>query len=321
MGVTEDYLPLGGARSVPSESLPRPLGPRAYTARRRGGSTPSLFFFSSRETHHPAPKRRARRHSIPLLTHASLCCRLNPCRIQAGTTPGVSAASRAPAASAVALGALLFCSASLNVAQFARAAAGADPPPPRSARGTRRACSRRRATATAPPGRCTRASRRVPARGARDGAGAGGGDGGRRRGGSAAAVAVADADGVTRSWRRGWPRAQRADRRERGRAVLPRTRGCSRASSTRRTSTTSSRTGGASRRSATASRCATVSTSTGPRTWHISSSGEAPGCDASLMDGYGTDASAFYKEGSPGWNAYTADNSCHEVDEWGNPLP
>ena len=55
--------------------------------------------------------------------------------------------------------------------------------------------------------------------------------------------------------------------------------------------------------------------------WHISSSGEAPGCDASLMDGYGTDASAFYKEGSPGWNAYTADNSCHEVDEWGNPRP
>ena len=55
--------------------------------------------------------------------------------------------------------------------------------------------------------------------------------------------------------------------------------------------------------------------------WHISSSGEAPGCDESLMDGYGTDASAFYKEGSPGWNAYTADNSCHEVDEWGNPLP
>jgi hypothetical protein len=47
--------------------------------------------------------------------------------IQAGTTPGVSAAEkRAPAASAVALGALLFCSASLNVAQFARAAAGAD---------------------------------------------------------------------------------------------------------------------------------------------------------------------------------------------------
>ena len=55
--------------------------------------------------------------------------------------------------------------------------------------------------------------------------------------------------------------------------------------------------------------------------WHISSSGEAPGCDESLMDGYGTDASAFYKEGSPGWNAYTADNSCREVDEWGNPLP
>ena len=39
------------------------------------------------------------------------------------------------------------------------------------------------------------------------------------------------------------------------------------------------------------------------------------------MDGYGTDASAFYKEGRPGWNAYTADNSCHEVDEWGNPRP
>ena len=215
MGVTEDYLPLGGARSVPSESLPRPLGPRAYTARRRGGSTPSLFFFSSRETHHPAP-RRARRHSIPLLTHASLCCRLNPCRIQAGTTPGVSAASRAPAASAVALGALLFCSASLNVAQ--------SPAPPRrgplrlrARPGRRRACSRRWATATAPPGRCTRASRRVPAR---RGSGwrrrrrrrrrapprrtrrGGGGRGCRRRG-----LVRGGGDG---------PRAQRADRRERG---------------------------------------------------------------------------------------------------------
>mgnify|MGYP006133692681 CR=1 FL=1 len=55
--------------------------------------------------------------------------------------------------------------------------------------------------------------------------------------------------------------------------------------------------------------------------WHISSSGEAPGCDDTLRDGYGTDASAFYKEGSPGWNVYTEDKSCHEVDEWGNPLP
>ena len=55
--------------------------------------------------------------------------------------------------------------------------------------------------------------------------------------------------------------------------------------------------------------------------WHISSSGEAPGCDGALRDGYGTDASAFYKEGSPGWNAFVADNSCHEVDEWGNPRP
>lgn len=55
--------------------------------------------------------------------------------------------------------------------------------------------------------------------------------------------------------------------------------------------------------------------------WHISSSGEAPGCDASLRDGYGTDASAFYKEGSPGWEMYQKDGSCHEVDEWGNPRP
>jgi hypothetical protein len=55
--------------------------------------------------------------------------------------------------------------------------------------------------------------------------------------------------------------------------------------------------------------------------WHISSSGEAPGCDDSLSDGYGTDASAFYKENSPGWNVYTQDKSCREVDEWGNPFP
>ena len=53
--------------------------------------------------------------------------------------------------------------------------------------------------------------------------------------------------------------------------------------------------------------------------WHISSSGEAPGCDQSLRDGNGTDASAFYKEGSRGWMIYTRDGSCHEVDEWGNP--
>ena len=31
--------------------------------------------------------------------------------------------------------------------------------------------------------------------------------------------------------------------------------------------------------------------------WHISSSGEAPGCDVSLRDGYGTDASAFTRKG------------------------
>ena len=30
------------------------------------------------------------------------------------------------------------------------------------------------------------------------------------------------------------------------------------------------------------------------------SSGNADGCDVSLMDGSGTDASAFYKEGSAG---------------------
>lgn len=54
--------------------------------------------------------------------------------------------------------------------------------------------------------------------------------------------------------------------------------------------------------------------------WHISSSGEAPGCDQNLRDGNGTDASAFYKEGSRGWLIYTRDGSCHEVDEWGNPI-
>ena len=53
--------------------------------------------------------------------------------------------------------------------------------------------------------------------------------------------------------------------------------------------------------------------------WHISSSGEAPGCDENLRDGNGTDASAFYKEGSRGWLIYTRDGTCHEVDEWGNP--
>jgi hypothetical protein len=54
--------------------------------------------------------------------------------------------------------------------------------------------------------------------------------------------------------------------------------------------------------------------------WHISSSGEAPGCDQNLRDGNGTDASAFYKEGSRGHSIYTRDGSCHEVDEWGNPV-
>ncbi len=55
--------------------------------------------------------------------------------------------------------------------------------------------------------------------------------------------------------------------------------------------------------------------------WHISSSGTAPGCDETLRDGYGTDASAFYKEGTAAWDLYTRDGSCHEVDEWGNPKP
>jgi len=56
--------------------------------------------------------------------------------------------------------------------------------------------------------------------------------------------------------------------------------------------------------------------------WHIASSGNAPGCDASLGDGKGTDASSFYKEGSSGWRAYAAeaggDGSCKLVNEWGN---
>jgi len=53
--------------------------------------------------------------------------------------------------------------------------------------------------------------------------------------------------------------------------------------------------------------------------WHISSSGDAPGCDPNLRDGNGTDASAFYKQGSKGWNIFTSDGTCREVDEWGNP--
>ena len=55
--------------------------------------------------------------------------------------------------------------------------------------------------------------------------------------------------------------------------------------------------------------------------WHIASSGNADGCDVSLLDGSGTDASAFYKEGSAGWHQYgpTGDGSCKIVNSWGNP--
>jgi len=56
--------------------------------------------------------------------------------------------------------------------------------------------------------------------------------------------------------------------------------------------------------------------------WHIASSGNADGCDVSLMDGSGTDASAFYKEGSAGWHQYGptgGDGSCKIVNSWGNP--
>jgi hypothetical protein len=56
--------------------------------------------------------------------------------------------------------------------------------------------------------------------------------------------------------------------------------------------------------------------------WHIGSSGNADGCDASLADGAGTDASAFYKEGSAGWRQYGpdgGDGSCKVVNTWGNP--
>ena len=56
--------------------------------------------------------------------------------------------------------------------------------------------------------------------------------------------------------------------------------------------------------------------------WHIASSGNADGCDVSLMDGSGTDASAFYKEGSAGWHQYGptgGDGSCKIVNTWGNP--
>ena len=55
--------------------------------------------------------------------------------------------------------------------------------------------------------------------------------------------------------------------------------------------------------------------------WHIASSGNAPGCDPSLDDGTGADASAFYKEGSTGWRMYgpDGDKSCTVVNAWGNP--
>lgn len=55
--------------------------------------------------------------------------------------------------------------------------------------------------------------------------------------------------------------------------------------------------------------------------WHIASSGNADGCDVSLLDGSGTDASAFYKEGSAGWHQYgpSGDGSCKIVNTWGNP--
>ena len=56
--------------------------------------------------------------------------------------------------------------------------------------------------------------------------------------------------------------------------------------------------------------------------WHVGSSGNANGCDASLADGTGTDASAFYKEGSAGWRQYGpdgGDGSCKVVNSWGNP--
>lgn len=55
--------------------------------------------------------------------------------------------------------------------------------------------------------------------------------------------------------------------------------------------------------------------------WHIASSGNAGGCDAQLDDGSGTDASAFYKEGSAGWRRFgpEGDGSCKVVNMWGNP--
>lgn len=55
--------------------------------------------------------------------------------------------------------------------------------------------------------------------------------------------------------------------------------------------------------------------------WHIASSGNANGCDGTLDDGEGTDASAFYKEGSAGWRRFgpEGDGSCKVVNIWGNP--
>jgi len=245
--------------------------------------------------------------------------------IQAGTTPGASAAEkRAPAASAVALGALLFCSASLNVAQFARAAAGADSSasalgqgyaprvqPPlgngNCAAGTVHACVQ------AGPGAAGLGMAPVPAAAT---AGAAAAD-------SVVAVAAADADGVDSFVEAGTVPGRNAQTAASGGARYCRKDTWLLSCLFYKADINDELTDWRSVKAECDREplCDGVNKYWTSDLWHISSSGEAPGCDASLMDGYGTDASAFYKEGSPGWNAYTADNSCHEVDEWGNPLP
>ena len=232
---------------------------------------------------------------------------------------------RAPAAASVALGALLFCSASLNVAQFARArAAGGDPSvasalgqgyAPRvqpllgngnCAAGTMHACVQ--AGAAAGLGMAPMAPAGAAGAAAVD---------------PAAAVAAADVDGVDSFVEAGTVPGRNAQTAASGGARYCRKDTWLLSCLFYKADIDDELTDWRSVKEECDREplCDGVNKYWTSDLWHISSSGEAPGCDESLMDGYGTDASAFYKEGSPGWNAYTADNSCREVDEWGNPLP
>ena len=238
--------------------------------------------------------------------------------------PATAGEKRAPAAASVALGALLFCSASLNVAQFARARAGGGDPsvasalgqghaprvqPPLSngncAAGTTHACVQAGAAAglgmaPAAPAATAGAALADPA-----------------------SVARADVDGVDSFVEAGTVPGRNAQTAASGGARYCRKDTWLLSCLFYKADIDDELTDWRSVKEECDREplCDGVNKYWTSDLWHISSSGEAPGCDESLMDGYGTDASAFYKEGSPGWNAYTADNSCREVDEWGNPLP